>query len=203
MFFFYYSSFAIVVPLHCRPRIAANGMAAWRRGGFHYLCCGRQTFNYPQNFLRDYCPPCAKPLVSRSPIFRERCPLHCIVGLYFVVGTVLNFNTLSAYTPLPVWYSIQPLFDLHSIVGTVLNSIVGLYSITGTVHNLIFNLPMARIENNLTIHAHLRSVASNSRSPALLSTNRNVGVYCISFIVFPFLSVLSVSIDFELTSQRM
>jgi hypothetical protein len=36
-------------------------------GGFHYLSCGRQTFNFPQNFPRGYCRRCAKPQVICRP----------------------------------------------------------------------------------------------------------------------------------------
>jgi hypothetical protein len=34
--FLHFFYFVVIVPLHC-PRIATNGMAAWRSGGFYAL----------------------------------------------------------------------------------------------------------------------------------------------------------------------
>ena len=44
-------------------RLAYNGPAALRSGGFHKCSCGVQMFIYAQHFPRGYCRRCAKPQV--------------------------------------------------------------------------------------------------------------------------------------------
>jgi len=112
--------------LHCAvPKWRLTWWRLGAGGASNYLSCGRLTFNYPQNFPRGYCPPCAKPLVicwplvsryksvelfncqvepSQSPpnmlsfpllcrfalLCRYGTQFHCIVGLHYIVGTVLK-----------------------------------------------------------------------------------------------------------------
>ena len=139
----------------CSSTTALSPHCSQRDGGFHYLCCGRQTFNFAQNFLRAYCPPCAKPHsctfghLSRvlSVTLHYRFVLHCrygtqfhyFIGLHSIVGMVLNSTTLSVYTPLSVWYSIPLLcrFALHCRYDTQFNYFVGLHSIVGMVLNSV------------------------------------------------------------------
>jgi hypothetical protein len=60
---------SVVVHLHCRPRIAANVVAAWRSGGFHCRSSGVLPFNFALPLLRASCRRCAKPLVVRSAFY--------------------------------------------------------------------------------------------------------------------------------------
>ena len=48
----------------------------------------------------------AKLSVEQVKVRRTCCRFHYIVGLYFIVGTVLNFTTLSACNTLSIQYSI-------------------------------------------------------------------------------------------------
>jgi len=51
-------------PPLCRPPLAPNGWRLGVRAGEGESSDGRQTFKFPQNFLRAYTPHDAKPFVG-------------------------------------------------------------------------------------------------------------------------------------------
>ena len=121
-----FNSVFFALQLHCRPRVADNGMAAWRSGGFPAL---------PFKSAR---PAAVAPNRSLSAgILPRCCQFHNFVGLHFVVDTVLNSTTLSACIPLSIRYS-TPLLcrvTFHCRYSTQFQHIVGLHSIVGMVFN--------------------------------------------------------------------
>jgi len=151
--FIFIFKFALHYPL-CRPRIAANGTgrrlgaggastnvpAGDKRSIPHKIFCGRTAPLAPNRLLSAGILPrvLSVPLLCRLVLHcRYGTQSHYYVGLHSIAGTVLNSTTLSACTPLSVWYS-NPLLCrlvLHCRYGIQFHYFVGLYSIVGTVLN--------------------------------------------------------------------
>ena len=104
-------------------RLAYNGEAAWRSGGFHYTFCGARNFKFTTTVVAGFLPPLRQTACCRQCI----CP-HCY---QFIVKTISLKSLTTPSGPLALIFvrnTLSPLFkevksSFCSVVKTAVSEV--------------------------------------------------------------------------------